>query len=72
MQSDLRDSFASSKEPTVSLKTIGTQLVEMCNQGETFDVMRTMYTPDIVSLEAGGQETARRTPGIQLAGGEAR
>jgi hypothetical protein len=30
----------------------------MCNQGKNFDVMRLMYSPDIVSVEAGGSETA--------------
>jgi hypothetical protein len=42
----------------MSIKTIATQLVDWCNAGRNFDVMRTMYTPDIVSVEANGEETA--------------
>lgn len=42
----------------MSLATLGKQFVEMCNQGKNFDVMRLMYSPDIVSVEAGGSETA--------------
>jgi ketosteroid isomerase-like protein len=49
----------------VSIKTIATQLVEWCNAGKNFDVMRTMYTPDIVSVEADGAETAGQQPVIQ-------
>jgi hypothetical protein len=41
----------------VNIKQIANQLVEWCNAGKNFDVMRTMYTPDIVSVEADGQET---------------
>jgi hypothetical protein len=33
--------------------------------GEEFDVMRTMYSPDIVSVEASGEETAGQQPVIQ-------
>jgi hypothetical protein len=29
----------------------------MCNQGKNFDLMRTMYTPEIVSVEANGEPT---------------
>src|SRR3954453_471359 len=49
----------------VSLQTIGHQFVEWCNQGRNFDVMRAMYAPDIVSVEASGEQTAGKTPVIQ-------
>jgi ketosteroid isomerase-like protein len=49
----------------MSLQTVAKQFVELCNQGKNFDVMRTMYSPDIVSVESGGQETAGQTPVIQ-------
>jgi hypothetical protein len=37
----------------------------MCNQGKNFDVMETMYAPNIVSVEGGGEETAGQAPVIQ-------
>jgi hypothetical protein len=49
----------------MSLQTIAKQFVEMCNQGKNFEVMRTMYAPDIVSVEGDGTETAGQTPVIQ-------
>ena len=49
----------------MSLKTIAEQFVELCNQGKNFDVMHAMYAPDIVSVEASGEETAGKTPVIQ-------
>lgn len=49
----------------MSLQTIASQFVEMCNQGKNFDVMETMYAPTIVSVEGGGEETAGKTPVIQ-------
>ena len=49
----------------MSLQTVATKFVELCNQGKNFDVMHTMYAPDIVSVEASGQETAGQTPVIQ-------
>jgi hypothetical protein len=48
----------------MSLKTVGYKLVEMCNQGKNFDLMRTMYTPDIVSVEGNGEETKGQAPVI--------
>src|SRR5687768_12310271 len=52
-------------EPTMSLRTIANRFVELCNQGKNFDVMRTMYSPDIVSVEGDGKETIGQTPVIQ-------
>jgi hypothetical protein len=42
----------------MSLQSVGEQFVELCRQGKNFDVMRTMYSPDIVSVEGDGAETA--------------
>jgi hypothetical protein len=53
------------KGAPVSIKAIASQLVEWCNAGKNFDVMRTMYTPDIVSVEADGQETSGQQAVIQ-------
>jgi hypothetical protein len=36
----------------------------MCNQGKNFDVMRTMYAPDVVSVEGDGAQTAGQQPVI--------
>ena len=42
----------------MSLQTVAREFVDLCNQGRNFDVMRTMYAPDIVSVEGDGSETA--------------
>lgn len=42
----------------MSLQSVGKLFVEMCAQGKNFEVMRTMYAPDIVSVEGDGAETA--------------
>jgi hypothetical protein len=49
----------------MSLESVANRLVELCNQGKNFDVMRSMYSSDIVSVEASGEETAGKTPVIQ-------
>ena len=49
----------------MSLKTIARQFVDLCNQGKNFDVMRTMYAPDIVSVEGDGKKTAGQGPVIK-------
>lgn len=49
----------------MSLHTIAKEFVELCNQGKNFDVMHTMYAPDIVSIEPNGEETAGKVPVIQ-------
>ena len=48
----------------MSLQTIAREFVELCNQGKNFDVMHTMYAPDIVSVEGDGAETVGQTPVI--------
>lgn len=49
----------------MSLKVIANRFVELCRQGKNFDVMRTMYSPDIVSVEGDGRETAGQGPVIK-------
>ena len=49
----------------MSLQTLGRKFVEMCNAGKNFDVMRTMYSPDIVSVEGDGKETVGQGPVIK-------
>ena len=41
----------------MSVQTVGYKFVELCRQGKNFDVMRTMYDPQIVSVEGDGKET---------------
>src|SRR3954468_6275191 len=41
----------------MSIQNVAHKFVEMCRQGKNFDVMRTLYSPDIVSVEGDGQET---------------
>ena len=49
----------------MSIQTVGRKFVDLCNEGKNFDVMRTMYSPDIVSVEGGGEETAGQEPVIK-------
>ena len=49
----------------MNVKTLAVRFVEMCNQMKNFDIMRTMYAPDIVSVENGGEETAGQAPVIK-------
>src|SRR5215212_9644440 len=42
----------------MSMKTVANHFVELCRQGKNFDVMRTLYAPNIVSVEGDGKETA--------------
>ena len=49
----------------MSIQTVAKKFVEMCNQGKNFDVMRTMYAADIVSVEGDGKETAGQGPVIK-------
>ncbi len=42
----------------MSVETVALKFAELCNQGKNFEVMRTMYAPDIVSVEGDGAETA--------------
>src|ERR1700732_1116218 len=49
----------------MSVRTVASKFVELCRQGKNFDVMRTMYAPDIVSVESDGKETAGQGPVIK-------
>lgn len=49
----------------MSLQAVAKQFVELCNQGRNFDVMHTMYDPDIVSVEGDGTETRGKAAVIQ-------
>lgn len=49
----------------MSLKTLARQFVDLCNQGKNFDVMESMYAPDIVSVEGDGKETVGKGPVIE-------
>ncbi|MAY74247.1 MAG: ketosteroid isomerase [Phycisphaerae bacterium] len=42
----------------MSVETVAKRFVELCNEGKNFEVMRTLYAPDIVSVEGDGRETA--------------
>ena len=41
----------------MSLRAVASKFVELCRQGKNFDVMRTLYAPNIVSVEGDGKET---------------
>src|ERR1700704_1887391 len=49
----------------MSVQNVARKFVELCRQGKNFDVMRTMYPPDIVSVEGDGTETAGQGPVIK-------
>ena len=49
----------------MSLQAVAHKFVEMCRQGKNFDVMRTMYAADIVSVEGDGKETKGQQPVIK-------
>lgn len=49
----------------MSLESVAKEFVALCNQGKNFDVMESMYAPDIVSVEASGEEVAGKGPVIE-------
>ena len=49
----------------MSLETVSRKFVELCRAGKNFDVMRTMYAPNIVSVEGDGKETRGQGPVIK-------
>src|SRR5262245_58474147 len=53
------------KEAALTLQATARKFVDLCNQGKNFDVMRTMYAPDIVSVEGDGKETKGQQPVIK-------
>ena len=40
----------------MSVQTVAGKFIDLVNQGKHFEVMRTMYAPDMVSVEADGRE----------------
>ena len=49
----------------MSIQTVAHKFVELCRQGKNSDVMRTMYSPAIVSIESDGRQTAGQQPVIK-------
>ena len=49
----------------MSVQTVAKKFVELCRAGKNFDVMETMYSPTIVSVEGDGKETTGQGPVIQ-------
>jgi hypothetical protein len=45
----------------MSTQDVARKFVDLCNQGKNFDVMRTMYAPDIVSVDGDGETPAGLT-----------
>ena len=41
----------------MSVQSIAGKFMELCKQGKHFEVMRTMYAPEMVSVEGTGKET---------------
>jgi hypothetical protein len=49
----------------MSVRTVAQKFVELCRAGKNFDVMRTLYDPNIVSVEGDGKETVGQNPVIK-------
>ena len=49
----------------MSLQTVAKKFVDLCRAGKNFDVMRTIYHPNIVSVEGDGKQTAGQGPVIK-------
>ena len=49
----------------MSVQTVAGKFIELVNQGKDFEVMRTMYAPDIISVEADGREINGQQPVIR-------
>src|SRR2546421_9057606 len=65
IQSPRRSNNFFAKGGAMSLQSVAHKFVELCRQGKNFDVMRTMYAPDIVSVEGDGKETKGQQPVIK-------
>ena len=48
----------------MSVQTVAGKFMELCNQGKHFEVMRTMYAPEMVSVEGDGREFVGKEPVI--------
>lgn len=40
----------------MSVRTVANKYIELCSQGKHFEFMRTMYAPEMVSIEGDGSE----------------
>jgi hypothetical protein len=49
----------------MSVQTVAQKFVELCRAGKNFDVMRTMYAPNIISVEGDGKQTSGQQPVIK-------
>jgi hypothetical protein len=49
----------------MSVQSLAREFVDLCNQGKNFDVMEKMYAPDIVSVEASGEQVGGKRPVIE-------
>jgi hypothetical protein len=49
----------------MSVQNVATKFVQLCNQGKNFDVMNSMYAPNIVSIEADGEATSGKDAVIE-------
>ena len=49
----------------MSVETVAGKFMELCKQGRHFEVMRTMYAPEMVSVEGDGKETVGKEPVIR-------
>ena len=49
----------------MSLHSVAKRVVDPCNQGKNFDVMHTMYAPDIASVEPTGKATVGKAAVIK-------
>ncbi len=51
---------AATVQTPMSVQAVAARSVELCNQGRNFDVMRTVYSPDIVSVEGAERRRSAR------------
>ena len=49
----------------MSLQTLAGKFMDLCNQGKHFEVMRGMYSADMVSVEGDGKQTVGKEPVIR-------
>jgi hypothetical protein len=49
----------------MSVQTVAGKFMDLCNQGKHFEVMRSMYAPEMVSVEGDGKETIGKEPVIR-------
>ena len=49
----------------MSVRSVATKYMELCNQGKHFEFMRAFYAPEIVSVEGDGKEYVGKEPVIR-------